>query len=128
MRIPDVGTGFAHPPVDVRTRPWCGSGMSDTEGARPVDPRDIRRQIDRPGFRVHLWNAGRTACREWELPGTVGDVREAIAWAAERRAPGETAEVHAVIDAGGPTLVTLARITGEEPGPGGGDMPTGQPY
>ena len=75
---------------------------------RPVDPRDVRWEVDRPRYRVHFWTesvdpvSGSTgrACDENELSGPDAAAAAVLAWAAEqaveRRA--DWFEVFAVVD------------------------------
>ena len=45
----------------------------------PVDPRDIRWELDDPSFRVSCWTSDAKTCRELELAAS--DVSEVLAWA-----------------------------------------------
>ena len=86
---------------------------------RPVDPRDVSWEVDRPRYRVHFWQEtadpaggppGRS-CDEQELAGPDVDATTVLAWAAEQvvERGADWCEVFAVVDRtpGGRGLVRL---------------------
>ena len=81
---------------------------------RPVDPRDIRWEIDDPAYRVYLWRPDPAGSgwisEEWEITGAdVAGVRE---WA-EEQANGRRFVLYARAEtADGPGLI---RLQGAEP-------------
>jgi hypothetical protein len=81
---------------------------------RPVDPRDIRWEIDDPAYRVYFWHPRQPGsgwvCEEWEITGA--DVAEVQKWAAEQ-ANGRRFVVYARAEtADGPGLI---RLQGTDP-------------
>lgn len=100
--------------------------------ARPVDPRDIGWEVDRPAFRVYLWRQARLedrppehrpaglrqsdmgwVCLEWELTG--GDVDDVLSWADAHAVGRDVAEVWVVVadrgDGHGKGMVRLRGYT-----------------
>ncbi|MCZ2814630.1 hypothetical protein [Modestobacter sp. VKM Ac-2984] len=72
---------------------------------RGVDPRDVRWEVDQPGYRVYFWTdsadpVGMRVCDEYELTGPDVAAASVLAWAAEqageRRA--DWFEVFVVVD------------------------------
>jgi hypothetical protein len=63
---------------------------------RPVDPRDIEREIEAVVYRVYFWSSARTVCEEFELTGAI-DVHEVLGWI-EANANGREVEAMVVVD------------------------------
>lgn len=91
--------------------------MADLQ-ARPVDPRDVEREVDAPTYRVVFWEQGPPApvgdapgmwcSSEYDVAGA-GDVEEVIAWARGRAAEAQTFTIHALVDR------TALRLWGADP-------------
>jgi len=71
--------------------------------ANPVDPRDIRWEVDHPAYLVHFWQKGMTD--EWELDGA--DVDEVLRWAADNAGGRHYAVYASVSDDDGRGLIRL---------------------
>jgi hypothetical protein len=78
---------------------------------RPVDPRDVRWEVDSPVCRVYFWTGPtRHRAEEFELTGAE-DVHEVLAWADENAPPDSTYTMYLVVEAGGEKgLLHLAGI------------------
>ena len=81
---------------------------------QPVDPRDIRWEMDDPAYRVYFWSprppGSGWICEEWEITGA--DVAGVQEWAAEQ-ANGRPFVLYARAEtADGPGLI---RLQGAEP-------------
>lgn len=79
--------------------------------ATPVDPRDVRWEVDSPNYRVYFWTGEKGhVAQEFELTGAK-DVHEVLAWANENAPVGSTYTLYALVDRNGePGLVRLAGI------------------
>ena len=78
---------------------------------RPIDPRDVRWEVDAPVYRVYFWT-GETLheAEEFELTGAE-DVHEVLAWADENAPPESIYTLYAVVEMGGEKgLVHLAGV------------------
>jgi hypothetical protein len=81
--------------------------------AWPVDPRDTRREVWNPAFRVCFWRSldGGWMSREFEITGA--DVVAVLVWAADHPEDGKSYTFHCVVEA--PDGTGLIRLTGEYP-------------
>jgi hypothetical protein len=79
--------------------------------AAPIDPRDIRWEIDEPAYRVYFWDETRGwSSDEWRL--SEADVHEVLDWATEHAAGRRTTVWAELGQNGEPGLV---RLSGWEP-------------
>lgn len=86
--------------------------------ARPVDPRDVERDVDDPVYRVCFWERGSFPgvpaelagyrSEEYELAGA-NDVREVLRWADENAGPNRSITVYVVLDG------CAIRLCGDDP-------------
>jgi hypothetical protein len=89
---------------------------------RPVDPRDTEWQVDRPLYRVVVWEPTTKGsdgpkelgfhAAEFEL-SEVRDIDEVLAWVRERSRSGVMATVYVVVDLAGRR--GLIRLVGSDP-------------
>jgi hypothetical protein len=89
---------------------------------RTVDPRDTEWQVDRPRYRVVMWERAEEPSVSAPDPGfraaefelsEVRDIEEVLSWAGERSRPGVTVAVYALLDLDGKR--GLVRLSGSDP-------------
>ena len=87
--------------------------------AQPVDPRDQRREVPKPIYRVYFWecqtpertDSGWT-CDEWRLEDT--DIDEVLQWA-QAKAASRRFVVYVEVTGGQPDGLGLVRLLGTDP-------------
>ncbi len=80
--------------------------------ARPIDPRDVRWEVDYPTYRVYFWRLRDSLSNEWRLTEVV-NVHDVLAWADARVQPGWTYQVF--IEATGEQGLGAIRLLGLDP-------------
>jgi hypothetical protein len=80
---------------------------------RSIDPRDQRREVARPKFRVYFWRRAGMGWASNEFEVTGGDVDEVIEWARERAYYDEVFTLYCCVES--VQGLGLVRLLGEDP-------------